>query len=305
MIYLLLVVGFLVYVLFISRSDALGRFIYTQSMNIEQRMAKLHASTMVVDGTPISFYQTAKDASKPVLLLLHGFSADKKIWHRFAMKAQKDFQLVIPDMLGHGNTPYSANQSYSTLKQSTMLLALMKQLDIPHYCVIGNSMGGMIAMHLLKQAPEQVQRAILIDPAGAKSDYAKWMQASSHNPFYHKNIRDFFAFYKGTMAKAPFVPPCVLHYIGRVNYIERSAQLSHMFSDFFNIDEFFEDVFDVEQEKLKLIWGDQDELLPLSEAKVWERLTQRPAHIYKGYGHMPMVEAPNRCYRDCKAFIQT
>jgi pimeloyl-ACP methyl ester carboxylesterase len=306
MLYLVIIIVLIVYALFISRSYTLGKFLYKQSMNLERRIAGLQAQTVLVDNTPIHYYRSVSKSAKnkPILLLLHGFSADKQIWHRFAMQAKHHYQLIIPDMLGHGDTPYSAQQSYSTLAQTKMLTALISALSIEKYSVIGNSMGGMIAMHLLQQDAMRLEKAILLDPAGAKTVFAETMNNATDNPFAHATITDFFAFYKTTMANPPFVPPCVLHYVGNNHYVKRKHELAHMFHEFFNLDEFFSDKIDVTPERLKLIWGAKDELLPLTEARAWEALVSRKALVYEDLGHMPMIEDPKRCFGDCQAFLK-
>ncbi|WP_371193089.1 alpha/beta fold hydrolase [Glaciecola sp. SC05] len=292
------------YVLFISRSKVLGKFLYTQFMNLERKRAKLHNEIVVVDDVPITLYRSNEfKQDKPTLLLLHGFSADKSIWHRFAMQAKDDYNLVIPDMLGHGDTPYSVEQSYSTLAQTAMLMKLLSQLKITQYSVIGNSMGGMIAMRLLLQDGERLAKAVLLDPAGVKSEFAMQRAEKNMNPFLIPEVADFFAFYNKSMARPPFAPPSVLHYVGEVNYVQKYKQFAHMFRDFFNMDEFFDTPFEVDASRLKIIWGEKDQLLPVADSKLWATLSGCQADIYPNIGHMPMVECTKVTYDDCHHFI--
>ncbi|MFC4699442.1 alpha/beta fold hydrolase [Glaciecola siphonariae] len=312
---LLVCLGGVVYVLFISRSKRIGRFLYTRAMSLERTKAGLSTSTHTINGVPISCYANfslsdsqnntpTKADKRPVLLLLHGFSANKCIWHRFAMQAKKDYRLIIPDMLGHGDTPYSASQSYSTEQQADMLQALLDMLLVDKCMVIGNSMGGMIAMKLMQRQPMRFIKAILLDPAGAKTDFALGMQATGANPFLHKNMQHFFNMYNRTMAAPPFFPPCVLHYIGHHEYLQKDRQLSHMFRDFFNLNDFFDKPIKVDSNALMLVWGEEDGLVPVSDAAYWTELTACKPLIYANVGHMPMIEIPQKCYRDCKEFLE-
>lgn len=294
-----------IYVLFLSRSKALGKRIYHVFMTLEKQLAGLEAQTIIIDDVPVTLYVSEHhSSSRPTLLLLHGFSADKTIWHRFARQAKHDYNLIIPDMLGHGDTPYFVDQSYSTHEQTKMLIKLIDSFGLADYSVVGNSMGGMIAMQLMHQDSQRIDKAVLLDPAGIKSNFAIEMQTSGINPFLHIEHKDFMEFYERSMHKRPFVPPSVLHYIGKKNYLDRYQQLAHMFADFFNIEEFFDDAFNVALGKLKIVWGEVDRLLPVTETELWTRYSGCQVHIYVGVGHMPMVEIPRRCFLDTKRFLQ-
>ena len=54
---------------------------------------------------------------------------------------------------------------------------------------------------------------MLIDPAGAKGEFAIQTIASAINPFDHETISDSLNFYKHVMSKPPIMPPSVLAYM--------------------------------------------------------------------------------------------
>nr|WP_136252195.1 alpha/beta hydrolase [Ningiella ruwaisensis] len=310
----------LLYFLFISRSPSVGKYFYRYFMALERQLAGLESAhiNLKLENKPpqrIYFYRNKgfrdtnkgnkkSSTDKPYLLLLHGFSADKSIWHRFARYAQKDFNLIIPDMLGHGETAYDPQQSYSTLEQSKMLIALLSELGIEHYYAAGNSMGGMICAQLLEMDASRIKKAVLIDPAGAKSAFTDMMDETRANPFLHKDLKAFFRFYNGVMSKPPFAPPCVLHYVGQTHYLNRLEQFRHMFRDFFNTQHFYCEALKCKPSDVMVIWGEEDKLIPVEDAKVWQGLTQSEPIIYKGIGHMPMTELPRKTYQDCYKFFE-
>jgi pimeloyl-ACP methyl ester carboxylesterase len=302
-VFLVLLMIIITYVLFISRSQTLGKFLFNKAMAAEQKQAELCKSTIDIDGTSVCYYSNERVSERPTLLLLHGFSADKSIWHRFAKLAKDDFNLVIPDLLGHGETPYSKTQSHTLHAQTKMLMQLMSALKVEQYCVAGNSMGGMIAMQLLLSDNDRLEKAILLDPAGAKSDFALGMHEAGTNPFLLRTFPEFYALYGRTMAKSPFVPPSVLRYVGEREYLGRYDQLSHMFEDFFNIDDFYDAPMPIEAGRLHIIWGEKDDLLPVSDAQMWVSMTDASLSIYPQIGHMPMVECPTKTYNECRSFL--
>jgi abhydrolase domain-containing protein 6 len=297
--------GFAVWAVFYSNAKSIGKLLYELNNKIEAKSAKLVKVIIQHNGKEL-IYLTNNKANKPIMVLLHGFSADKDIWYKFAKLAVRDFNVVIPDLLGHGDLPYQASQSYSTHNQSMYIQALIeyKGLQFPGqpFVVVGNSMGGMITAELLQGwdkgsiANLDLKLAVLLDPAGALTDFAKTMAQSKHNPFVHLTLPSFFSLYKNTMYRPPFMPPSVLHYIGQTNYLDKKAQYEHMFMDFFDIDTFYETPLPFKEAKPLIIWGEKDGLLPVADANKWQHLLGVEPIILKDTGHMPMVECPQKTY---------
>ncbi|MDT0594242.1 alpha/beta fold hydrolase [Glaciecola petra] len=261
------------------------------------------------DGTTYYFYSNVAsnqtiphiDPSKPSILMLHGFSADKDIWLKLARYAYKDYQLIIPDFKGHGAHLYHSRENYSAMAQAEYinhLLSVLYPVKSTQLLIVGNSMGGMVAA-ILGQINDCVTKLVLLDPAGAKSDFARILAEKKHNPFLHDTVESAKSFFKNTMYKPPFVPPSVLHYLIHKNYLSKSNQYKHMFTDFFDIDSFFSKPF-TPSEKYPpslIVWGEKDALLPASDAVIWQKLVNGKMVILPNIGHMPMVECPKQVFK--------
>ncbi len=274
---------------------------------MDMRAAKLR-NVKKTTGNEAYSYLTNHQPTKPSMLLLHGFSADKMIWLKYAKFASKNYNLIIPDLLGHGDIPYSEKQSYSSFEQASYVRRLIDVIDLQGpITIVGNSMGGMIAAILAKQditiaitgelsKPIEIDKLVLINPAGAKTDYALQLNTVTDNPFLHQNMDDTIAFYKKVMHKPPFLPPAVMAYVAQTNYLAKKTQYAHMFCDFFNYDEFLDNAFTPNAKKVILFWGQEDQLLPVTEAEHWVKLLSCESTILADIGHMPMVECPNQAY---------
>jgi len=277
----------------------------------EARLAKLSSKKRLIKGTMTCFntnttteqIDVSGSNAKPIMVLLHGFSSDKYIWNRIAKHLTNDYQLIIPNLLGHGDTPYDPSQSYSVPNQCEHLICLLDELGVNSFIVVGNSMGGMMAAYLLKTHLSRIQAAVLLDPAGAKTEFAISMSQKGFNPFIHPNLDSFKQFFAMTMHSPPFIPNMILNHVGNT-YIAKQAQYKHMFSDFFNIDDFFEMNDYIHTDKALLIWGKEDCLLPVSDHVCWESVLVTKALIYDGVGHMPMVEDVTHCAQDIKTFLK-
>ncbi len=301
--------AFLVWCVYFSRNERVGYYLYRANNWYECHMAKLIRREAHYSGRRYVFLTNDKtigtnennennENNKPLMLMLHGFSADKSIWLKFAKLASKDYTLLIPDLLGHGEIAYDKQCNYSSYSQADYVKRLVSALNIqvPIY-VIGNSMGGMISA-ILSNDLENIEACILLDPAGAKTDFANNMHSSKANPFLRSNINDALSFIQKTMFNPPFMPPAVLKYIAQNNYVQKYDQYDHMFHEFFNIDDFFDEPFNSPYPKTQLIWGMQDALLPVSDSEKWKTLiNDLEVHILPNIGHMPMVECPKQVYK--------
>ena len=98
------------------------------------------------------------------LVLLHGFMGNGATWSTILgdLDVLGDrYQLIIPDLRGHGGSTNPTGEF--TLRQSGRdILALLDQLGIDRFKVIGMSGGGMTALHMATSQPDRVERMVLI-----------------------------------------------------------------------------------------------------------------------------------------------
>ncbi|MBU3003644.1 alpha/beta hydrolase [Paraglaciecola arctica] len=282
-----------------------SRLIFNMVNCVEAKLAGLNCASRLVNGLEVFYLSNTKHFSsdKPVLVLLHGFSADKYVWNRFAKRFSSQYHLIIPDLKGHGQTAYNPNDDYSVPSQCQMFLALMEQLKIKRFSIVGNSMGGMMAAKLFDEVPERIEKSVLIDPAGAKSQYAQDMIDNQLNPFEHNVEQDFFDFYDLIMAKPPFVPRFILRALAW-EYINKREQYTHMFKQFFNLRDFYPRDYRFDHPQSMLIWGLNDKLLPVDDFTHWKMMLNSNTHIYEDLGHMPMVEDVKRVSSDILRFLE-
>jgi len=92
----------------------------------------------------------------PTILLLHGYSADKDNWMRFAAHLTKSYHVVIPDLPGHGESSKLFNEKYDMISQITRLHKFTQAIKINKFHVAGNSMGGFFAGGYTVRYPDEV-----------------------------------------------------------------------------------------------------------------------------------------------------
>lgn len=93
-----------------------------------------------------------------VIVLLHGLGNRKEAWvcqHALS----EHYRLIIPDIIGHGNSPVSENINLRHAVEDIM--ALLDELQIEEFSVCGLSLGGIIAQQIYFKHPNRVNRLIL------------------------------------------------------------------------------------------------------------------------------------------------
>ena len=105
----------------------------------------------------------------PPALLLHGFDSSFLEFRRLAPLLASGVQLFIPDLYGFGFCPRPTGGDYSPSGVLRHLEVLAREIGGRNPAplgLIGASMGGSVAVELARRLPEQVNRLLLLAPAG-------------------------------------------------------------------------------------------------------------------------------------------
>lgn len=100
----------------------------------------------------------------PTVVLLHAGVADRRSWTGVADElASAGFDLVAYDRRGFGESPALTGEEEATHLGD--LVELLDLLEIERAFLVGNSMGGALALDLAVTAPERVAGVVLIGAA--------------------------------------------------------------------------------------------------------------------------------------------
>lgn len=123
------------------------------------------------------------------VLLLHGKNFNGAYWEQTARAlSAKGFRVIIPDQVGFGKSskPQHLQYSFQLLAQNTK--ALLDSLHIDKICVLGHSMGGMVAARFALMYPDKTSKLILANPIGLE-DWKTKVPYASIDKQYAKELK--------------------------------------------------------------------------------------------------------------------
>jgi 2-succinyl-6-hydroxy-2,4-cyclohexadiene-1-carboxylate synthase len=100
--------------------------------------------------------RTTRQGRGPTIVLVHGFTQTGASWRGVARELERDYEVVIPDLPGHGRSPMPEPGSGLT----QVAEALGEACGEAAY--IGYSLGGRCCLHLALRAPRLVERLVIV-----------------------------------------------------------------------------------------------------------------------------------------------
>jgi pimeloyl-ACP methyl ester carboxylesterase len=257
--------------------------------------------------------------SKEALLLIHGMAGSSETWRAVIPQLSRRYRVIAPDLLGHGKSA-KPRGDYSLGAFAVWLRDLLDELGISQATVVGQSLGGGVAMQFVYQHPDYCQRLVLISSGGLGPDVG-WTLRPLSSP--------------GAEFILPAIaPPPVLTVGNKLRSWFSAAGLqsprgAEIWSAYSSLSDgetrqaFLRTLRSVVDHRgqavsalnrlyltselpTMVIWGDQDRIIPvehgyaLHEARPGSRL-----EVLEGVGHFPHVERPSEVVDLIDDFVNT
>ncbi len=272
----------------------------------------------------------------PSILLVHGFGASKKHWRHNQNFLGKNNNCYAIDLLGFGESSQpSARLDYETYKENSIKYSFdLWSSQISTFCsevirspvyLVGNSIGGVIALKAAETLKNNCKGVILIDCAQRTMDDKRLKRNDILMNFLRPLLKTFvrqriISNTLFTRAANPKVIKQILQkaYPSGKNIDEELIKILYepsqrknskeAFRGFINLfdDYLATDLFEKVNKPIQLIWGEKDPWESLSEAIDWEKNFNniKRLDIVKGAGHCPHDEDPNATNKLIYDFIQ-
>jgi pimeloyl-ACP methyl ester carboxylesterase len=113
----------------------------------------------------------------PAVVLLHAFPLDKRLWDDVVGPvAEAGWDVVVPDLLGFGESrlPDDYDDEPSLARHARSVLGILDRVGVANAVFCGISLGGYVAMEIVRQDPSRVAGIALVDTkATADADEAR------------------------------------------------------------------------------------------------------------------------------------
>jgi 4,5:9,10-diseco-3-hydroxy-5,9,17-trioxoandrosta-1(10),2-diene-4-oate hydrolase len=122
--------------------------------------------TVTVAGKPI--FVAEAGGGTPVVMLHGGGPGASGVsnYSRNIDALAQHFRVIVPDMPGYGRSAKGVDQSDPFGYLADMIRALLDELSIGTASLVGNSYGGAAALRLALDAPQRVDKLVLMGPGG-------------------------------------------------------------------------------------------------------------------------------------------
>ena len=272
--------------------------------------------TVEIHGHEVS-YQDVGDG--PVLLLLHGIAGSGRAWREVLPALAKDFRVIAPDLLGHGESAKPIGD-YSLGAYASGIRDLLGVIGIERATIVGQSFGGGVAMQLAYQHPELCERLVLVDSGGLGREVNPILRAATLPlaeyvmpvlfPSFVKDRGDAVSrFLKDKGIRSGRAAEVWLAYRSLTETENRKAFVRTVRSV---IDPGGQTVSAMDRLYLAaevptlIVWGTDDTIIPVSHAHAaHEAVPGSRLELFEGVGHFPHVEAPERFVEVLRDFLQS
>ena len=120
------------------------------------------AKYLEISGLRLRYLEWGRPDALPVVCV-HGYTSSAEAFNAVARRLEDRAHLIAMDVRGHGESAWSPDGAYQYADQAGDLAALVDQLGIDRFVLIGTSMGGVIAMVYAMQHAERLRGLVLND----------------------------------------------------------------------------------------------------------------------------------------------
>ncbi len=273
-----------------------------------RRRARVVRRTVVVDGRSWPYLEGG-DPSKPALVMVHGFGADKDHWTFYAPWLTKDYRLIAPDLPGFGENDRDGELPFDVASQAARLKAFLGALGIERPHLGGNSMGGWIALRFAIDYPDRLRTLTLMNNAGVlgaeQSELQKLAADRDYNPLVLANLDDADRLIAFVVRKPVYVPARLkpVIYADALRHRDLLDKIFWVIADEMERAPLNDELGKVRAPTL-ILWGRHDKLIDVSCVAVLESgIANSRAHIFEHVAHVPMIEDPKATADVQRAFL--
>lgn len=252
------------------------------------------------------------------IFLIHGSFSSLHTWEDWENELSPFFMTISMDLPGHGLTGPDPEKGYGIVDYSELVFGIADQLDLDEFHVVGNSMGGGVALKMASDHPERIMSLNLIDASFPLNSNNSANQKPSGNLITSLMKLAQNPIFSNVLLK------CTPKFIFRMN-------MKQVFFDQAKIKEesvtrYYELIrregnrqatidrlstrksYEIDFRRLNMpvliIWGKEDRWIPLERGEQLAKyIPGSKLKVFEEAGHVPMEEIPTETVREYLSFL--
>ena len=250
----------------------------------------------------------------PPVLAIHGLGATKGSFVFTVAALAARFRVVAVDLPGFGDSDKPIGAAYNPPYFADAMIDLLDALELDRADLIGNSLGGRVALELALRDPQRVSRLALLAPSLAWRRPRRWAPAlrlvrpelglvqlapravvqtivrriipGADEGWTAAGVDEFLRVYHAPAGRAAFYAAARHIYLeaphGEAGFWPRLREL---------------------QPDVLFVWGRRDRLVPIAFARHVAEALPQARHVELDCGHVPQMERPKQTHDAVASFL--
>ena len=256
-------------------------------------------------------------ASRPTLVLIHGFGASLDTWHDVMPRLTEMYPILRLDLKGFGRSGRPRDDRYSIDEHAEIVVSVVSAESLPRVVLVGHSYGGAVAclacVKLRERQGPRVSGLVLIDSASYQQRL----------PFYVSSLANPLTRWAAERTTPEWRARFVLRHLfvnkRRVDAarVERYARGLGMPGSDYAASKIAEQILPADFAEVtriiqsldvptQIIWGSRDNAVPVAFARrLHHDIRGSKLAIIPDVGHMPHEECPEEVLRILLPFLDS
>ncbi|GCL73231.1 alpha/beta hydrolase [Paenibacillus naphthalenovorans] len=246
------------------------------------------------------------------LLLIHGSGPGVSAWANWRLVypiLSKHYHVYAPDLIGFGSSEKPPSAQYGVDAWVEQLIAFIEAKHIGPTSIVGNSLGGCLALHLAYRRPDLVKKLVLMGSVGVSFPLTEGLDrvwGYTPDPETMRQLIQIFYYDKSFAENSDLVH---MRYQATLNEENQSA-----FASMFPAPrQRHIDAMALTEDQIKridcpvlLVHGREDEVIPVEQTswKLAQLLPNAEFHMFSTCGHWTQIEKTNSFCTLVEYFLQ-
>lgn len=268
------------------------------------RAAQLEQKVISVNDYSVNYYVSKTKDKAETLVLLHGMGDDKNSFLQSAKILSEHYNLILPDLAGHGENERNPTLDYSIYGQASFLHDFLQELKIDTFHLGGNSMGGHTAAAYAINFPQGIKTLTLLNAPGVKLD-DHVVYTGFGEPI--KNKAELKKVLDRVFYKSPDLPGPIANYmIEQVNnskdFVDQTLVPAIKQGKNFDLKKMVSKI----KAPTLILWGAHDVVVKFNVAEYFHKnIPISSLELIDDAAHSPQLERPDRVANSIISFIKT